>query len=132
MVPPPTSTTRLPTGSWIGRPAPTAAASASSTSVAERTPAEDTASSTARRSTLVLVDGTHTSARGRGNRVTPSERKIMRSMLAVISKSAMTPRSSGRTTWMLPGLSESMRQAREPADRTCPVRALTATTVGSS
>ena len=53
-------------------------------------------------------------------------------MLAVISKSAITPRSSGRTTWTLPGLSASSRQALDPADRTCPVRALTATTVGSS
>jgi hypothetical protein len=126
------STTRLPTGSWIGNPAPTAAARVSSTSVAERRPADVTASSTARRSTFVLPAGTHTRARGRGNRVTPSERMISRSMLAVISKSAITPRSSGRTTWTFPGLSASMRQACEPAERTCPLRALIATTVGSS
>ena len=56
--PPPMSTIRLPIGSWIGRPAPIAAASGSSTSVTLRPPpANRTASSIARFSTSELIDG---------------------------------------------------------------------------
>ena len=53
-VPPPMSTMRFPTGSWIGSPAPIAAASGSSTRVTLFAPAKRTASSIARRSTSEL------------------------------------------------------------------------------
>src|SRR6266545_2925875 len=64
VVPPPMSTTMFPEGSWIGRPAPMAAAMGSSMMKAALAPAEIVASSTARCSTPVIPDGTHTTTRG--------------------------------------------------------------------
>ena len=63
---PPMSTIKLPIGSWIGRPAPIAAASGSSTRVTCLPPLIETASSIARRSTGELPDETVTSTRGLG------------------------------------------------------------------
>ena len=71
VVPPPTSTTMLPTGSWIGSPAPIAAAIGCSMSCASAAPARRAASVTARRSTSVIADGTQITTRGRLNRLTP-------------------------------------------------------------
>ena len=65
---PPISTIRCPIGSWIGRPAPIAAASASSTRVTCFPPLDVTASSTARFSTSELSDGMQIKTRGFGNR----------------------------------------------------------------
>ena len=64
VVPPPMSTTMLPLGSWMGRPAPMAAAIGSSMMNALRAPAEIVASSTARCSTPVIPEGTQTTTRG--------------------------------------------------------------------
>ncbi len=71
VVPPPTSTTMLPSGSWIGRLAPMAAAIGCSIKYAPAAPARRAASSTARFSTSVMADGTQINTRGRLNRVTP-------------------------------------------------------------
>jgi hypothetical protein len=84
-VPPPTSTTRLPRGSWTGRPAPIAAAIGSSIKDTARAPAELAASRTARRSTSVMAEGTQISAFGRANRVTPTCRRISRIIWLVTS-----------------------------------------------
>ncbi len=78
VIPPPTSTTRLPTGSWTGRPAPTAAAMGFSIKVIDRAPALDSASSTARRSTAVRPEGTQARAFGRARRPAPIERNTAR------------------------------------------------------
>ena len=64
VVPPPMSTTMLPVGSATGRPAPIAAAMGSSMRYAWRAPADRVASSTARFSTPVTPEGTHTTTRG--------------------------------------------------------------------
>ena len=68
VVPPPMSTTMLPVGSWIGRPAPIAAAMGSSMMYARRAPAAIVASSTARCSTPVMPEGTQTTTRGLASR----------------------------------------------------------------
>ena len=60
VVPPPMSTTMLPVGSHTGRSAPIAAANGSSIVYASRAPACLVASSTARFSTAVIPEGTHT------------------------------------------------------------------------
>ncbi len=65
VVPPPMSTTMFPVGSLTGSPAPMAAAIGSSMMCTRRAPARCAASSTARRSTPVTPDGTHTTTRGR-------------------------------------------------------------------
>src|SRR5256885_37806 len=96
-VPPPMSTPMLPRGSWMGRPAPMAAAIGSSMMNAARAPAEIVASSTARCSTLVMPLGTHTTTRGfarnrRGGTFWMKKRNIFSGM----SKSAITPSFSGR------------------------------------
>lgn len=64
VVPPPMSTTMLPVASWTGRPEPMAAAMGSSMMCTWRAPAWDDASMTARRSTPVMPEGTHTTTRG--------------------------------------------------------------------
>ena len=60
VVPPPMSTTIEPVGSWIGRPAPIAAAMGSSIRPTRRPPAFRQLSLMARRSTAVAPDGTQT------------------------------------------------------------------------
>ncbi len=65
VVPPPTSTTMLPTGSWMSSPAPMAAAIGCSMRWAAEAPARRAASFTALRSTEVMADGTQMSTRGR-------------------------------------------------------------------
>jgi hypothetical protein len=84
-VPPPTSTTKFPRGSLMGRPAPIAAASGSSISATERAPADSVASSTARRSTSVMAEGTHTKTRGLNSRLTPTRLRMTRIICWVIS-----------------------------------------------
>src|SRR6266581_3440117 len=74
VVPPPTSTIMLPVGSATGRPAPIAAAIGSSIRYAWRAPALSVASSTARFSTPVTPEGTHTTTRGCANRGNRSRR----------------------------------------------------------
>ena len=56
----------MPVGSWIGRPAPIAAAIGSSMRYAWRAPADIVASKTARFSTSVTPEGTQTTTRGLG------------------------------------------------------------------
>ncbi len=64
VVPPPMSTTMLPLGSVIGRPAPIAAAIGSSIRNTSRAPALSALSLTARFSTSVMPDGTQMMMRG--------------------------------------------------------------------
>ena len=99
-VPPPTSTTMLATGSWIGSPAPMAAAIGCSMSCASAAPARRAASMTARRSTSVMADGTQITTRGRLKRLTPTRCSSRRIMRWVMSKSVMAPWRSGRTATM--------------------------------
>ena len=65
VVPPPMSTIMLPPGSWIGRPAPMAAAIGSSIRYTSRAPACMAESRTARFSTCVIPEGTPMTMRGR-------------------------------------------------------------------
>ena len=64
VVPPPMLTAMLPRAALTSRPAPMAAATASSMSTTRRTPAAETASTTDRCSTSVTEAGTLTAARG--------------------------------------------------------------------
>jgi hypothetical protein len=91
VVPPPMSTMRFPCGSWIGSPAPMAAARGSSTRTTPLPPAERTASCTARRSISELSEETETSTRGLGNRDTPTRRSTTSIMRWVMSNSVITP-----------------------------------------
>src|SRR5437763_15067842 len=131
LVPPPMSTTRLPTGSWIGRPAPIAAASGSSTSATSRAPADAAASSTARRSTSVMADGTHTSTRGFVSLLMPTRFRMSRIIRCVMSKSVIAPCRSGRTATTFAGVRPIMSHASSPMARTSPLRWFNAMTVGS-
>ena len=88
---PPMSTTRLPTGSWIGRPAPIAAASGSSTSVTCRPPLIVTASSSARRSTGELPEAIVIRTRGRGKRPATARRRTASRNRWVTSNSVIVP-----------------------------------------
>ena len=70
--------------------------------------------------------------RGRENMLLPQAffRKIS-SILAVMSKSAMTPSFRGRTATMLPGVRPMTALASPPTQRTSSVLVSTATTDGS-
>ena len=129
--PPPMSTIRLPIGSWIGRPAPIAAASGSSTSVTLRPPpANRTASSIARFSTSELIDGTATRTRGLGKRVEIERFTTTSSMRWVMSNSVIAPARSGRTATTLPESPPIRSQTSSPIPSTAPVPPWSATTVG--
>jgi len=119
VVPPPMSTTMLPLGSVMGRPAPMAAAIGSSIRYTSRAPAPSALSLTARFSTSVMPNGTQMMMRGltRVRRLCALAMKY-RSIASVISKSAMTPSRSGRTAWMLPGVRPSISLASRPTART--------------
>ncbi len=64
VVPPPMSITMLPVGVSTGRPTPIAAAIGSATMNTSFAPAPSAESRTARFSTSVMPDGTHTITRG--------------------------------------------------------------------
>src|SRR6266536_1628416 len=130
-VPPPTSTTMLPTGSWMGKPAPMAAASGSSTRDTDRAPAAIAASATALRSTSVRSGGTHTSTRGRGNLDVPSLRRIRRNICSASSKLVITHLCRGREGVTSAGERWASSQASRPKASTSPVREFIAHTVGS-
>ena len=100
VVPPPTSITMLPIGSWIGRPAPIAAAIGCSMRKVCAAPARRAASSTARCSTCVIADGTQMSTRARYKRLMPARWKSSRIIRCVMSKSVIAPPRSGRTATM--------------------------------
>ena len=131
VVPPPMSTIMLPVASDTGRPAPIAAAIGSSIRSAWRAPADSVASITARFSTPVTPDGTHTTTRGWANRFWCTFWMKCRSICSVTSKSAMTPSFSGRIAEMFPGVRPSMRLASIPTACTSPVCWSIATTDGS-
>ncbi len=63
-------------------------------------PAPRAASSTARRSTSVMADGTQMSTRGRLKRDTPARCSNSRIIRWVMSKSVMAPLRRGRTATM--------------------------------
>ncbi|MNC30053.1 hypothetical protein D3C75_783250 [compost metagenome] len=107
VVPPPMSTTMLPVGSHTGRSAPIAAANGSSMVYASRAPACLVASSTARFSTAVMPEGTQTITLGwcwKSIRCFWAWRIKYLIMVAVVSKSAITPSFMGRTARILPGV----------------------------
>ena len=122
----------LPTGSWTSSPAPMAAAMGCSIRWAADAPARRAASLTARRSTEVMADGTHSSTRGRLSLVTPHRRRSSRIVRSVMSKSVMAPSRSGRPATMYPGVRPIISQASSPTASTSWVRVLRAITVGSS
>src|SRR5215213_7806565 len=130
-VPPPMSTTMFPVGSPTGSPAPIAAAIGSSIRYAWRAPALRHASSTARFSTPVTPEGTHTTTRGCAQRFWCTFWMKWRSISSVTSKSAITPSLSGRIAEIVPGVRPSMRFASIPTAWTSPVRESIATTEGS-
>ena len=131
VVPPPMSTIMFPVGSATGSPAPIAAAIGSSIRYALRAPAFSVASSTARFSTPVTPDGTHTTTRGCANRCWCTFMMKCRSICSVTSKSAITPSLSGRIALIVPGVRPSIRFASSPTACTSPVRWSIATTDGS-
>ncbi len=100
VVPPPTSTTMLPTGSWMSKPAPMAAAIGCSMRWAAEAPARRAASFTARRSTEVMAEGTQINTRGRLSLVMPARRRRSLIIRSVMSKSVMAPSRNGRTATM--------------------------------
>ena len=70
--------------------------------------------------------------RGRKNMLLPQTFLMKRaSMLAVMSKSAITPSFRGRTAMMLPGVRPMTALASWPTLRTSSVLVSTATTLGS-
>ena len=76
VVPPPTSTTMLPTGSYTGRPEPMAAAKGLSTKKTCLAPAISAASSTALRATACKAQGTATATLGLNTWLTPMALRI--------------------------------------------------------
>src|SRR5581483_1223064 len=94
-------------------------------------PARRAASSTARRSTSVMAEGTQITTRGRLNRDTPARLSNSRIMRWVMSKSVMAPLRNGRTAWMYPGVRPIICQASWPIASTSCVWMLRAMTVGS-
>ena len=131
-VPPPISTTMQPVGSATGSPAPMAAAIGSSTMATWRAPALKATSRTARRSTAVTPLGMQMTMRGRLKVTLPSVLRIKScSILAAISKSAMTPSLSGRTATMEAGVRPMTSLASLPTNLTVSLRISTATTLGS-
>ena len=68
-----------------------------------RAPADRQASSTARFSTPVTPEGTHTTTRGCAQRFWWTFWMKCRSICSVTSKSAITPSLSGRIAWIVPG-----------------------------
>ena len=125
------STTIEPVGSPTGSPAPIAAAIGSSIRYAVRAPADRHASSTARFSTPVTPEGTHTTTRGCAQRFWWTFWMKCLSICSVTSKSAITPSLSGLIAWIVPGVRPSMRLASMPTACTSPVRESIATTLGS-
>jgi hypothetical protein len=130
-VPPPTSTTIRPTGSAIGSPAPIAAARDSSIRCTSRAPADNDASSTARRSTSVTPEGAHMTSRGREKRLCRTFPMNWPSIASVTSKSAMTPCRSGRSAEIVAGVRPIISWASAPTAWTSFVRWSMATTEGS-
>ena len=131
VVPPPISTTMLPTASSMGRSAPMAAAIGCSNNCASAAPARRVASVTARRSTSVIADGTQINTFGRANRETPARFNSSRIICSVVSKSVMAPPRNGRTATMKLGVRPIMSQASCPVANTSLVRRFLAITVGS-
>ena len=123
----------LPAGSWIGRPAPMAAAIGSSiTMTGFRAPAYSAASWTARRSTPVMPDGMQMTIRGFAHRFFWWTRWMKyRNIFSQMSKSAITPSFRGRIDWMWPGVRPTIRLASLPTARMSPVWALIVTIDGS-
>ena len=134
VVPPPMSTTIEPCGSWIGRPAPMAAAIGSSISPTRRAEAFRQLSLMARRSTAVAPEGTQTITLG----FTKPLRLwtfLMKCLIisSATSKSAMTPSRMGRMASMWPGVRPSICLASSPTAWTTlrPPTLRSATTEGS-
>jgi hypothetical protein len=123
VVPPPMSITMLPTGVSTGSPTPIAAAIGSATMSSRLTPADRAESRTARRSTSVMPEGTHTITLGFTLITVRSitSRRKCRSIFSATSKLAMTPSFMGRTAWMPSGVRPSIRLASSPIPMMFPV-----------
>ena len=132
VVPPPMSTIMLPVGSVMGRPAPMAAATGSSTEYTSLAFARSVLSLTARRSTCVISAGTPITTRGRTQPLRRCARRMKSvSIRSAASKSAMTPSRRGRMATMCCGVRPIISRAFVPTAsmRFCSV--LKATTDGS-
>ena len=88
---------------------------------------------TARRSSSVMPEGTPTTTRGfiRNTRREVTRLRKWRSIISVMSTSAITPSFSGRIASMSPGVRPSMRFASRPIPRILRDSFSTATTQGS-
>jgi hypothetical protein len=133
VVPPPMSITMLPVGVSTGSPTPIAAAMGSATMNTSFAPAPSAESRTARRSTSVIPEGTHTMTRGFTLNTWFSMIRVRkyRSIFSVTSKSAMTPSFIGRTARIPSGVRPSMRLASSPTPLIFFVSLSIATTDGS-
>ncbi len=117
----------------MGSPTPMAAAIGSATMKTALAPAPSAESRTARRSTSVMPDGTHTITRGLilNIRFLMISSRKYRSIFSVTSKSAITPSFMGRTAMIPSGVRPSMRLASSPTPLTRFVSRSMATTDGS-
>ena len=132
VVPPPMSTTRLPTGASMGRPAPMAAAMASFTRCTSLTPTWLALSITARFSTWVMPGGMPMTILGL-TRLSPRITLRMKCEIIwlVASKSAMTPAFIGRMTLSPCGVRPRYFLASAPTATIAPSASSMATTEGS-
>ena len=131
VVPPPTSTIRLPIGSLIGRPEPIAAARGCSIRRASAAPALRAASVTALLSTAVIADGTQMTTLGLLKRDTPTRSSKSRIILCVTSKSVIAPWRRGLTATIYAGVLPIICHASSPIARTSLVFSFSAMTEGS-
>ena len=132
VVPPPMSTTMVPKGSSIERPAPIAAAMACSTRYTSLAPARYAVSCTARFSTGVISLGTPMTMRGRTStcRLCAFWIKYV-SIFSVSLKSAITPSFIGLMATTFPGVRPSISFAFRPTATASPLTLLIATIDGS-
>ncbi len=131
VVPPPTSTTSTPCGAEMSIPAPMAAATGSSIRQILRIPAALTASTTARFSTSVILQGTLTTTRGITTRPALIFLRYTEIRYRARSKSEITPPESGWETRIRAEVRPTMAYASLPVATTAFVSAFTATTAGS-
>ena len=135
VLPPPMSTTMLPSGATTSRPMPIAAAIGSNIRYTSRPPACSAESRTARSSTSVDPEGTPITMRSEGEKNRLPVCTIFISPRIICShavKSAITPSRSGRIVRMLSLVFSYIILALSPTAIILSVRRSRATTDGSS
>ena len=134
VVPPPMSTTILPSGAFTSRPIPMAAAIGSKIRYTSRPPACSALSRTARSSTSVEPEGTPITMRMLGVKRWRLVRTMLMRPRIICSqalKSAITPSCRGRTTRIFSLVFSYMSFARSPTAIVFSVVGSSATTEGS-